>query len=251
LAEDLAMPALCRAVVRALLVVLASAVVPAVAAATAVEVSTCGRSVVGKAVLTADLDCSATSFVGIEIEGTLDLNGHTIIGPPLTFAVHCLGSCTIRGPGAITGSGAGLLGRRVTKIKQVLFTGLTKAIDATSTGGKGRLILKDTSLFDNGEGIVAKVPVKLDNSIIMGTAFSGVEVGLPSSEGCESLRLNVKRTTVLSSGSDPSCGVDRVCADLVTCGKKPRVTKSSCDTTCQGFTLPCVGWGVCSADPEP
>ena len=81
----------------------------AVPATAQVDVTTCGQNVgPGQvATLQADLDCSATTGVGLVLETgvTLVLNGFDVIGNPAapfgTHGVVCHGTCTVVGPGAI------------------------------------------------------------------------------------------------------------------------------------------------------
>lgn len=243
------MIALCRAVVLVLVFVVSRAF------AGPVEVTTCGQVVEGRGVLVGDLDCShgTEGAQVVLLTGRLDLNGYTITSPDQRHAVHCLGNCTVKGPGTLTGAGHGVLGRRTTKIKNVTITGMFGAVDQTTTLGKGRLLISRSMLTDNVYGVSSKAPMRLHETTIAGTARFGVEAGDWAASGypCRSeAKLVLKRSSVTgNTGADPHCGTNMNCADVVTCDHPPRLVASTCGTSCQAATgIPCPTWGVCSSD---
>ena len=68
----------------------------------ATPVTTCGQTVDGEGVLTADLDCSATTGPAVILQpgSRLELSGFTLLGNEI--GVHCeVGKCIIEGPGTI------------------------------------------------------------------------------------------------------------------------------------------------------
>src|SRR5215472_11906574 len=70
--------------------------------AAATDITACGQTIVRKdtGVLTVDLSCSSSAEgVFLDDKATLQLNGHTITGG----GVECIASCTVTGPGTITG----------------------------------------------------------------------------------------------------------------------------------------------------
>lgn len=85
-------------------------------AAAAVDVTTCGQIIQAgeTGVLASDLDCSGAGAFAVLLlrRATLDLNGHTLIGGPVSPTVKGAaaadgsgsGSFTIRGPGVIAGT---------------------------------------------------------------------------------------------------------------------------------------------------
>ena len=81
-----------------------------------VEVTTCGQEVRGKAFLSGDLDCTAsTASIAVRIlRGSLDLGGFTITGGPNQDIdiVRCVRSCTIFGGGTLRGGFFGVHGTR-------------------------------------------------------------------------------------------------------------------------------------------
>src|SRR5262245_42099683 len=83
----------------------------------ALDVTTCGQVVQGRASLVADLDCSAYSGIPVTLDrAKLLMNGFRIVGNPSATdpddpslpapVVHCVGNrCAIVGPGIVTGAG--------------------------------------------------------------------------------------------------------------------------------------------------
>jgi hypothetical protein len=238
--------------------VLALGAVPAFAAPVAISACGQGQTITGHAVLTADLDCTGTPSHAVEIIGKLDLNGHTIKASSQRLAVHCLGNCSVIGPGTITSDdGLGVLGRRNLIVKNVTFHGVHTAITAVDTVGKGRAVIQGCTITDVDTGILAAVPVRMADTIVSGARQSGIALGKRDGTECAAVRATVKRSSISGSGTDPRCGVDTTdlgytgfnCADVLACAKPPRLVHSTCATSCSNARAPtCAPWGICSAD---
>ena len=69
--------------------------------AAAVDVTACGQQVPSRdeGSLVADLDCSGGVAILLGERATLLMNGHAVVGQ-----VGCAGSCTIIGPGDVSGA---------------------------------------------------------------------------------------------------------------------------------------------------
>jgi len=162
-------------------------------AASALDITACGQVIPGgeTGVLQADLDCSGqpvgTYGVSIERSGTLDLNGHTLVGPPLQpngqlgFAVHCplapgcdpasagcrgRGKCTVTssvGLGSVTQGGI-VSGHDLVASNMSIVSGFLAA-----DGGK----LTATDVAISGGGIVAK-NVRVTDVTVDGAPEHGV-----------------------------------------------------------------------------
>lgn len=223
------------------------AVVPVFAGT--IPVTTCGQLIKGNAELVGDLDCSGVGGPGIQFEsGSLALNGHTLRTPSTNVAVDCIGNCKVVGPGTITGTGSGVNARRALKMTDVVLTVDGSAVGLDSTQGKGRGIIRNCTISDSTTGISVKVPLRMFDTVVTGTQYSGLEISLaPGEDRCSSVLL--KRSSITGSGTDPSCGVSRNCADIMSCDKRPRLLESTCGTSCAGNTVvPCTPWGFCSGD---
>lgn len=221
-----------------------------------IDISECGQgqTLKGPAVLTRDLDCTGHSFHAVEIVGKLDLNGHTITAGRQRLAVHCLGNCSVVGPGTITSDGGqGIFSRRNLKVKNVTFTGLQTAVYMTDTEGKGRALIQGCTITDVDDGIVAGVPLRMADTVVTGARRTGLAMGT----GTVPVHGVVKRSSITGSGTDPLCGVDTSnlghtgynCADVLAIAKPPKLQSSTCQTSCSNYMAPaCAPWGICSAD---
>ena len=69
-----------------------------------VPITVCGQFVdSGGGILMNDLDCTGLALAAIDASrGTVDLNGYTVTGG--ISGVHCSPSCTVIGPGTVTGA---------------------------------------------------------------------------------------------------------------------------------------------------
>jgi hypothetical protein len=252
-------------------------------------VDTCGQVTTGPAVLNADLDCTGFDGTNLTMNGgTLTMNGHTITGG--FIGVQCDRACAIVGPGTITGasfggiqaiasgvkatqvdlvdngefgaqvwgtasisgpatiSGSGSTAIRVgkkAKLKDLTITGNLTAV-AVGTGEQGSASLLRCTVTGNGFGVAAERDVKVLDSTITDNDRSGVSGG---SFNCEKKgSVTLKGSTVTGNGA--VCGPEDICADVVTCDKKPRVKPgSTCGTSAnRGGIDPGSDWDVCTLD---
>lgn len=261
----------------------------AVAAAQTV-VDTCGQHTSGPAVLNADLDCTGFDGTNLTMDGgTLTMNGHTItggfigvqcdrscaiVGPGTItgatfggiqaiasgikatqvdlidngqFGAQVWGTASISGPATISGNGSTAIrvGNKA-KLKDLTITGNLTGV-AVGTGTQGSAALLRCTVTGNGFGVGAQRDVKVMDSTITDNDRSGVSGG--GSFNCAKKgSVTLKGSTV--TGNGVACGVDEICADVVTCDKRPRVKPgSSCGTSAnRGGIAPGSDWNVCTLD---
>jgi len=118
--------------------------------ALAVDVSRCG-TIVSDAVLTADLDCSASPWaIALLDRGTLDLAGHTLVAGT-EGAVSCPGGCTIEGNGGAIVGGSHAVGIRAQDagarvyVSNVAISGFAVAISAKAAADVSNCVISDIS----------------------------------------------------------------------------------------------------------
>jgi hypothetical protein len=248
-----------RNVLLALSVVAALLLAPgAVQAREIVEVNECGQHVYGWGALAGDLDCPDSGYPAVVITGRggLLLNGFTISGGRSGGAlVRCWSRCTILGPGTITGEGTAVGGSGPIKIRDVTLTAALGGVLVSNAEGTGKLVMQNCAITGAlVAGVSADARVKLADTSITGSGRWGVAVGYPNpwtGEPCAAGRLRMRNSIVTGNGliCDPASGSTN-CADIITCGRPPRLSRSSaCETSCIGGTgVPCESWGVCSSD---
>ena len=226
----------------------------------------------GTVTLTQDYDCTTgTGACFTVVSGTLEMNGHTIVGG--TYGVLCEDSCRIIGPGTIMGAGIGVQAYRKLDLR---------GVDVVSNGNIGVQcffgckVVGPANLSNNSIGITSTGTMKLTNATVAdngaygaiargypadtgkvngtGSAFTGNGIGiwadkavkltnstvtanvgagivLGENECNRTVVPSLKNTAVTGNGTDPGCGTTVACADLMTC-KAPRLGPgSSCDTS--------------------
>jgi hypothetical protein len=196
-------------------------------AAAQTEVTSCGQVVTGNAHLSADLDCTGfegesflpdkpapTTVAGAAVlvsrKGTLDLQGHSIIGGQ--FGVYCGTSCTVRG-GTITGAtSTGIFAAKNLTVRNATVSGvgdtalfvqrILKVYDSTVTGNRyvtwfGNTVkLVRSTVTGNTEHAITGNKIELIDSTVTG---NGLDIG--------SSRIpRLKNSTCETS----SCGPDHV-----------------------------------------
>jgi hypothetical protein len=127
---------------------------PAPSSAALVTLTSCGTVVVGRAQLTADLDCSAYPGHALVLDGNLSLNGFTLRGnstdPAGYSAIDCTGKCRVRikGPGTIVGGATAVSGEKVKLSKEITIR------DAAEWGVVGAIVRASTvDVHANGAGL--------------------------------------------------------------------------------------------------
>lgn len=241
------------------------------------QITSCGQSVRGSAILAGDLDCSATDDDAVKLQGRLHLGGFTITGHPAHAVVRCLkGACRIDGPGTLTGGADGIRSDKVTKIIAVTITGNSgngvlalktarmQSASIWNNGGDGvhadKVDAHSTGLFDNGgDGAHAVRKATLGGCNVTGNDGDGVSsdrlakiirnttVTSNGLDGVDAGRIMLKTNASVSvNGTSAACGVTEECDDLAT-DRRPIVgSGASCGTsrdTGDGGT-----WGVCLLD---
>jgi len=248
-------------------------------ASAATPLTQCGQ-VVSDAVLTADLDCSATQGVGVTIEhrGKLDLAGFTLTGGN-NSAVACNKDCTVvGGGGTVTGaSSAGIvaIGRLIVSDVTTTANGagisgkFVEAQNVTSTANQaGAYVNKrgsfvDCTLSANSVtgigGDAARAQVTVTGSTLAGNKYGIVNVrrmNVSTSQvtdsaelGVAAQRVRIDQSTVTGSGTAPGCN-PTICADItafrlnasaVTCDTSAKIDWPSASPT--GET-----WDICAED---
>jgi hypothetical protein len=225
-------------------------------AAAAVDVTTCGQQVPARdeASLVGDLDCNGGVAVVLGERATLLMNGHAVIGQ-----VGCTGSCTIRGPGDVSGASGVAAGiflnyggkRGRVEISQVTvhdnYDGigdaarkliLTDVVSSNNTN-EGILLLRGsirgTNITTNGNGA---------NGIYLGTGSVRVEQYTAVANGQIGLNHNRGRTMLSGStltGNQWTLGTGPL--DLFS-STRPRLVDTVCEHSL-GVRGP---WGVCTGD---
>jgi len=229
--------------------------------ADATDITACGQGVQtgDTGVLTTDLDC--TVIVGDR--GTLDFAGHTITLSGANESVVCYGSCTLTGPGEITGahtnsSDPGVIAAGVF-VLGVRLTAQDLNIHDNDWGIAGQLrsvaILKNVTVSDSvHSGIYLNARVKGTNVTVSNSgefgllgsqsvAMSGVTVtgsgmaGVISASG----RLVLRDSTVTGNGGGT--------LDLLS-PRRPKLKNTVCDHSAMLNSDNSAGppWGVCTQD---
>jgi hypothetical protein len=200
-----------------------------------VVLTTCGQTVVGRAELTADLDCSAYAGHALVLDGTLALNGFTLTGnatDPGYSAVDCTAKCRVRikGPGKIVGGQSAVSGNLVKLSKEI------EIRDASAWGVTGAQVRAST-VWVHGNG--AGLPVGPDG----GGGISGGKITVQRStiESNASFGVNANVRAVLNFASVTDNGL----VDLRSYDK-PTVAKTTCLTSARGNLAE--NWGVCFND---
>ncbi len=209
---------------------------PARSSAAIVPVTSCGLTVVGRAELTGDLDCSAYPGHALMIDGTLELNGFTLTGSAsgsnLYDAVHCTGRCRVKvkGPGTIVGGFVGVSGIRV------LVTGEVTIHDAAGFGVLGAIVrVVRSHVHTNG---------------------SGAGVGPDGGGGVDGDKVSVVQSTVEDNAAYGITALSRATLHLVSAigngfvdvrsGKKPTAVKTTCLRSARDDLAET--WGICALD---
>jgi hypothetical protein len=191
---------------RAVLLLLSTlSLLPAAAAAKTVEVTTCGQTVRGRAILVADLDCSSHPGHALVLDGKLEMHGFTLTGNTTDVSgpstVDCTGKCRIRivGPGTIVGGSTAVSGLTVSishevTIRDALEWGVTgakvglsecfvttngAALPVGPAGGGGisggKVKARRSTISDNASyGVNANRRATLNRSTALGNAFADV-----------------------------------------------------------------------------
>ncbi|HYC57497.1 MAG TPA: hypothetical protein VEL28_21375 [Candidatus Binatia bacterium] len=169
-----------------------------------VAITACGGNVPAgeTGVLQGDVVCSLSTQTGVVVEsgGTLVLDGHSLSGG--ANGVLCTTSCTIQGPGEITGfSGAGISSStnpkpRITVIDTDVLGNLTYGIVLTSDG---KLSLLNVNVTANNHGGIAIAPSNLTDK----GSIKGENVHVHENDGTG---IKAKRIKLLASSVETNDG---------------------------------------------
>ena len=231
-------------------------VAAAIGRSDAMDVTHCGQDVRDRdvGVLVGDLTCTASlgSFaVRLGNNATLDLAGHTISGD----GVFCPRSCTILGPGDITGAYSAVYASGYGKMTLAGGLSLHDNIIGVSDGG-ARLTLVDVDVSNNSEhgflvlsrsvvgtnvvvtdnggfGLFAQqARVRIDGLTATGNAVFGVE----------GKRVKLFNSTV--TGNEGGAPSNPPFVDVVST-RRPRLVATTCD---HSLGPDGIDWDVCSGD---
>lgn len=247
-------------------------------AATPVPVTVCGQAVNGSGVLVGDLDCSGYAGDAVNLTGRLLLAGFTLTGNPAHDVVRCAArSCTVIGPGTVTGGLDGIRSDRGAQVKAgAVVSGNAgdgvrtdlgaRVVDSTISGNGGdgvramtrALVVRSTVNANIGDGVRTDRTATVRASTVSGNGGNGIDsdasaraaagsvVSSNGFDGVKGLRVLLSSSTATGNGTNPACGVVEECADLAAeLGAVVRGT-STCGTSRRtegGGT-----WGVCSLD---
>lgn len=220
----------------------------ALAAPPEIPVTTCGQVLPARAhgVLASDLDCTGEP-VGVVLgrAAKLSLGGFTLANG--FNGVQCDGSCTVTGPGTITGSQAGILGAKKAKVSGVTISSMAVyGIDAPA------IELEDSTVSDVAFfAVQGQRSVRMESSSIT-ASFGGLSVERAVVKGSTiaASQFGMSGTFLsLKDGSAIDMSGGAVDAYAIRTVKRPHL---SSDATCTGRSLslgPLVpSWGVCSLD---
>ena len=228
-------------------------------------------------VLQSDLDCTGLGInaaVNLSPGAELDLNGYRISND--THGIVCETSvspartCTIKGPGEITGSFNGIAAASKARVRDVVIHGngtgiwkiygdipwaarldLTNAVIRDNTGagirGGGAIRATDTTIRDNGDvGMTSFGPSRLVRTTITGNGSAGVVTGVYS-DFYQEYFYSDRRNLFLVDSDVSGNGVVDGAADLLA-AKRPRLLRSSCGTSADPTEPGSPSWGVCAGD---
>lgn len=217
----------------------------AFAAPPTVPVTACGQVVPvnARAVLASDLDCTGEP-VGVVLSrrARLSLGGFTLTSG--FNGVQCDASCTVTGPGSISGGQSGVVGQNV-KVSGVTIS------DAVIYGVSGTLVdLEGVTVTDSGFfAVEAHRSTRITGRSLIG-GFGGVSGGraiVKSSTittevfGISATLVSLKDGSTIATGGGPEQRTIRT-------DKRPHL---SSDSSCSGVsfnTRTGGSWGVCSLD---
>jgi hypothetical protein len=110
--------------------------------------------------------------------------------------------------------------------------------------GKGTKVVDSIVSGNGANGIAGLKNVKVQGSTIQDNGESGISLSNTTEERS---RLSVRDSTLSGNSTSMACGVETVCADLVT-KDEPRVVRTTCETSSQLGSDPAADWDVCSLD---
>lgn len=228
-------------------------------------------------VLQGDLDCTGqTGASALTLGGgaKLYLNGHRISGGQ-NQNVHCYPAvspsrtCTIEGPGELTGAPIGLAAASRARLREVIIHGNGVGIyktygdinhsarldldavtirDNTNEGirGGGAIRAKDSTIRDNGGvGTTSYGPSRLVRTTITGNGGSGIVTGRYNDFYLS--YFYTKRLLALVDSDVSGNGLVDGGVDILS-GKRPIVLRTTCGTSANPLEPGNPTWGVCSGD---
>jgi hypothetical protein len=197
-----------------------------------------------RGVLVSDLDCTG-EVVGVTLgrNARLSLGGFTLISG--FNGIECQGSCTVTGPGSISGGQAGVVGD-----KRILISGVTIS-DAENYGVQGSMVDLEGSTVIGAAffAVSATRSARITSSSLDGV-FGGISAGRAILKGSTVTAdtFGISASTIsLKSGSTVATGAGPDARALRT-GKRPQLSD---DSSCTGVSYNWKtkgSWGVCSLD---
>jgi hypothetical protein len=225
--------------------------------------------------LQGDLDCTSGAAGAITLRpgATLFLNGHRVSnnlhGVACDPSVVPPRTCTIQGPGEITGAINGIAAASRIKVQDVTIHGNVTGIwkpygdvphvarldlrnvvirDNAGDGvrGGGAIRATDTTIRDNGGvGATSFGPSRLLRTTITGNGSAGILTGVYSDFYGQ--YFYSERSLVLVDSDVSGNGLADAMADLVA-ARLPKLRRSTCGTSADPTEPGNPPWGVCSGD---
>jgi hypothetical protein len=165
------------------------------------------------------------------------------------FGAQVWHSAAIEGPAVFSGNGGAIRVGAKAKIKDVTITGNGAGVDAENNAKTGSIQVQLSTISGNsGTALRAQRGITVTDSTVMDNGESGV---FAAGGYCEkNAGASITRSTVTGNGTAPGCGSNRVCADVATCKRRPRVKEgSTCGTSHQIESgNPGSDWDVCTLD---
>jgi hypothetical protein len=200
-------------------------------------------NIIGPGLVTGSTGIGVNAFQTTLKMKSVDVTNHAIYG------VQSFKNCLLQGPATISGNGLGVRVGTTAKLRDMTITANQTAMAVGDNAGSGRALVFDSTISGNAEGgVLAQRLVKAVGSTITGNGTIGISTGW---SGCDRAGiLSIVATTVTGNDNHPDCGTTKVCADLATCDKAPKVKAgSTCDHSyVNGSGNPGSDWDVCSLD---
>jgi hypothetical protein len=192
---------------------------------------------------------TATTFAGVNaFEVGLKLSQVNLVDNA-GFGIQVWDSVAVDGPAVFSGNGSAIRVGNKVKLRNVTITDNGEGVSAANNAKTGSIRVESSTISGNASGLDAQRGIAVANS----TVTDNGTVGVFAAGGfhCEKKAgASLKSSTVTGNGTDPECGSSKVCADVATCNRRPRVKAgSTCGTSYKiGSGNPGADWDVCTLD---
>lgn len=193
---------------------------------------------------------TASTFAGVNAFGVGLKMSQVDVTNNAVFGAQVWDQAVISGPAVFSGNGEAIRVGVKAKLKDLTITGNGAGVDAANNAKVGSISVQGSTITNNdGAGLGAQRSIKVTDSVVTDNGDSGILAA--GGFNCEKKAgATLVRSTVTGNGTNPSCGSTKVCADVATCKKRPRVKPgSTCGTSYQiGSGNPGSDWGACTLD---